>query len=705
MKPLFPLRVMRPADGGFCVSLGLGSGILFFFVWFVCAVFHIPFNSVSCISIFAVFCTVILLFKGKRGDHTAMERVLQQQERKLFFAGFAIFSILLFVAFWVKGFKPIIDFQTEQYMDYGFMNAMYRQQRLPFEDMWFAGRPVNYYYLGQAVAVLFCRLSLTSPEYGYNLMLCTLFASLGLSVFVLVEAFLNSFPNMKKRFSVTGGVMASLMCTCGANGHWIIYGIFETLWNKLRGVTADKPYWFSYPTSFIGREPDSLDKGKHEFPSYTFLLGDLHAHVCNMLFTIAFMIFLIDYALSQPDRRKTAGDEMEDEDIYTFFRDVFDYRLVIMGLILGMFRGVNYWDFPIYYVVAGAVILFCDIKEKGFRIITVLNVLVKGLFIYLTGMLAMLPFSLNYMRPDSGLHLCDRHSPPDKFIIVWFVHIIIVLTLLIYIFVRVYRNRLKSGGNGFMKQELIIIAVSLCGLGLLFMPEIIYIKDIYGDAYQRYNTMFKLTYQGFILLSISSGICIGMLLNENVKGRRIGVALIKASGVLFGTMAILLSLYMGWSVKVWFGNILDPSLRKGISVDGFIKDDPGFLNIREAIDIINSDDDRLLHIVEEAGNSYKPEDRLSAFTGAATVAGWYVHEYVWRNDVEAIRERQGEVRYFYESGDTEYCLEFLEKYGIDYIYVGPPTVEKYEVNYEGFTSLGECIWSSDDGQYMLIRVD
>ena len=265
-----------------------------------------------------------------------------------------------------------------------------------------------------------------------------------------------------------------------------------------------------------------------------------------------------------------------------------------------------------------------------------------------------------------------------------------------------HAEKRREGRRGFEPYELIIIAVSLCGLGLILVPELIYVKDIYGDEFQRYNTMFKLTFQGFILLSISSGMCIGIFLNVAIKNKVYRIVL-RCFGTVYCVAALALGAYMGWSVKAWFGNVSDPALRKGIAAKEFIEEDPLYDNVREAIGILNDDPDRRLHIIEEAGNSYRPQNRLSVFTGAVTPAGWYVHEWVWRNDPDAIKERHGEVKAFYTMGDEDYCRKIIDRYGIDYIYVGPETAEKYEVNTEGFKRLGEHVWESDDGRYMLIK--
>lgn len=704
MKPLFPLKALRPADGGFSVSLGLGSGILFLTVWFVCAVTGIPFDTVICILVPVIFAAVFFVekkVKGKEG-HRSKEEEYASRERHRFLKGFIVFAVLFASAFWVKGFKPYIDYQTEQYMDYGFMNAMYRQRRVPFEDIWFAGKRVNYYYLGQAVAVFFCRFSFVTPDYGYNLMLCTLFASLALSVFSLADAFLASMPGMKRISSLTGGVAASLMCTCGGNGHWLVYGIIGQLRDSINGIIPEKKYWFPTSTLFIGYDPDIADKAKHEFPSYTLILGDLHAHVCNMFFTIPFLMILFDYVLCQAKAGRT--ERFSDDDKYAFLREIFDKRLLIMGLMLGLFRGVNYWDFPIYYVVAGAVILFCDLRIKGLRMLTVISVLLKGVFIYIAGTVIMLPFTSNYTIPFMGIHLCDRHSPLYKFIIIWFVHIVIVLSLLLYVFIKSISKEGRNRRAEYGIHSLIITAFSLCGLGLLLLPELVYVKDIYGDVYQRYNTMFKLTFQGFIILSISAGICIGIFLNADTVSRRIRLML-KSFGCIFCAASLALAAYTGWSVREWFGNVFDISCRNGISACAFIQNDPLYDNVREAIDILKDDPDTRIHIIEEAGTSYKPESRLSVFTGASTIAGWYVHEWVWRNDSDTVRKRHGEVKRFYTGGDGDYCRDICDKYDLDYIYVGPETVKKYEVDYSGFEDLGEHLWESDDNRYMLIRTE
>lgn len=47
--------------------------------------------------------------------------------------------------------------------------------------------------------------------------------------------------------------------------------------------------------------------------------------------------------------------------------------------------------------------------------------------------------------------------------------------------------------------------MGLCAIGLILIPEIVYVRDIYENGNARANTMFKLTYQAYILFGMTMG--------------------------------------------------------------------------------------------------------------------------------------------------------------------------------------------------------
>lgn len=75
-------------------------------------------------------------------------------------------------------------------------------------------------------------------------------------------------------------------------------------------------------------------------------------------------------------------------------------------------------------------------------------------------------------------------------------------------------------------------------------------------------------------------------------------------------------------------------------------------------------------VLEANGDSYSEYERVSAMTGLPTVMGWYVHEWLWRNDVADLNEKSGEIETIYTSTDTARVQELIEKYDISYIFVG-----------------------------------
>ncbi len=770
LRPLLCLKNLKLFDGGFSLSFCLGLAIAFMVSFFPSSLGLIRFDTFTVylgLLIPALACNILLWYRKRHlPEKSGPDFRWSEENVSRFLFGFALFILLFAIAFYIRGFKGNIGEQTEQFMDFGFMQTIFRQKQLPPEDLWYSGKTLNYYYLGQACGVYLCRLSFITPEYGYNFMLCTVFTAVFMTVFTTTESVCAYLRGTKRIHSFAGGFIASVFAVLGANGHYYIYGLLYPLIGK-----KDKGnYWFSDPTAFIGHFEGSTDLGKHEFPAYTVILGDLHAHVCNMLFTIPLIAILLDYALymgspEAGDRtaievvkgrtvREGAEDRTDKEGgdgnlltgIFGFVKnnrqEYYSSYILLIALLLGLYRGTNYWDFPIYFVISGAVILFTDLKYHGVNRITVLSVLLKGFIILILGTILMIPFNMHFEKMSSDIGFCDRHSPFLQFMTVWWPFILFMIVLLFSLLGKKadikspeernddsgspeernddsgsYEERNDDSGSpetgkslwtrlfgraasrigNLTYIELALAALILCAFGLLIGPEIIYIKDIYGYSYQRYNTMFKLTFQAFILFSILSGISVTVFLKK--KG------FLKIYAIFVIVMGLLSGTYIFKAVNQWIGPVYSVAIREGISAYDFLR--AGISDYGKewgAIQRLNSDEREHIHIVECAGESYSPDSKLSVFTGACTVVGWRVHEWMWQNNEYYVRERGDEVRLFYESGDREFCRDFLDRYDIDYIYVGPRERQKYNINTEGFMEFAQGIWNDENGEAMLITV-
>jgi len=90
---------------------------------------------------------------------------------------------------------------------------------------------------------------------------------------------------------------------------------------------------------------------------------------------------------------------------------------------------------------------------------------------------------------------------------------------------------------------LILIFISTL---LLIFPEFFYLKDIY-PAHYRANTMFKLGYQAFMMMSLVSGYVITRTVVERKKNRWFLAGL--------APLLFLVSIYPYFSVNSYFGRL------------------------------------------------------------------------------------------------------------------------------------------------------
>jgi uncharacterized membrane protein len=84
-------------------------------------------------------------------------------------------------------------------------------------------------------------------------------------------------------------------------------------------------------------------------------------------------------------------------------------------------------------------------------------------------------------------------------------------------------------------------------------------------------------------------------------------------------------------------------------------------------------------IVEATGGSYSDFDTISAHSGRATLLGWGGHELQWRGTYEIPGQREPEIETLYRNQDHEAIRKIVEKYGIDYLIVGPREIDKYKI--------------------------
>src|SRR3954451_18348061 len=252
--------------------------------------------------------------------------------------------------------------QTEKPMDMAFVNAAGDARHFPPDDPWMAGEDLNYYYLGHLMASGVIRLSGVAPDVGYNLAVAMFFALAAVAAFGLAGA-----PKAR----ITGGQWGvALVLVAGTVGAG-----FDVLGHDGSLRAYD---WFGASRVIKGTI--------NEFPSFSFTLADLHAHVMAIPFSLLALGFALQMALAGPPGPPRPAAAIE---------------LGASAIAIGTLYAINAWSFP---VIAGLYLLGALVRLReapGLR--ERARTLVWALVALLLAVIAVLPFLLGYDPAAKGL--------------------------------------------------------------------------------------------------------------------------------------------------------------------------------------------------------------------------------------------------------------------------------------------------------------
>jgi len=666
----------------------------------------VPFTGITCAAvtvICAVLCFLLLKKESKEKiECFPVEKIsLVYWEELIFFLAFLLWT-------YVAGFHPAA-YGTEKFMDYGFMEAMMRSTVLPARDLWYSEGHINYYYGGQYFAVFLTKLSHTKVELTYNLMR-TFVAGLAFAmpfslVYQMTVDRMKGQPKgekIKKRLPFIAGFTAGTAVSIAGNMHYVIYAQIIPWIQKLTGQEVSS-YWFPDATRYIGYNPyREEDRTIHEFPCYSFVLGDLHAHVVNIIFVL--LVIALLYVWLRGVRKKTVSAEVSMKDGSFWKKQLLMPHLLVISVLLGMFQWTNFWDFVIYYVVTLGTVLFANIIRFQGKIKKILAVtLAQMAEIYLIGYLVILPFTLQFDTMIDGVGIAKYHSYFYQLMVLWGLPAVLTITFVVSMLWEKLRKMEHKSLYRLMKAmrtaDLFAIIMGLCAMGLVMIPELVYVRDIYENGNARANTMFKLTYQAYILFGLTMGYGIYRLL---VVTRQKIFKVIAGICLFFLVWTVG---YFGKSVNSWFGNVLDPSGYKGLYALGYLETD--FPEDVSAITWLKENIEGAPVVLEANGDSYTGFERVSASTGLPTILGWYVHEWLWRNDTEDLNVKSTDIRNIYTSESEEQVRTLLKQYDVSYIFVGSKEREKYEdaLNNALLQSLGDIVFIDEDSGSYIVKVD
>ena len=677
-------------DNGWMFSKVLAVAVCGYVQWLLTCLKITPFTGITCVILTVICCLGSLLYgikcKNRLPDSLPRKQAaLVYQEELLYFLVFLFWTYL-------AGFHPAAH-GTEKYMDFGFMQAMMRSTTLPAQDMWYAGKPFNYYYGGQYLAVFLTKLTGTNVEVTYNLMRTMVAAFAFLLPFSLVRQMLKDKLRTGREWSFClGGILAGMAVSMSGNLHYIIYGII------LRLLKIKTDYWFPSSTRYIGFDSAVTgDETIHEFPSYSFVLGDLHAHVINVFLVLTVLGILYSWM------KTNSGKSWRQREIG------------LLGLLLGMFLFSNTWDFMIYYVVICGTLLFGNLKRysSGSFISQALKwSVIQWVELLAAAFLASLPFHLTFENVMvQGIGIIKIHTAFYQFCVLWAFPLLVCVPFVIGILKSIGTFPEKKFWSFFYSikyPDLYGLVLVLCAIGLIFIPEFVYVRDIYEKTAPRANTMFKLTYQAYIMFGIMMAYILVFFTVNRIKRCNGADSTVMCKGLLrcprlqslTGIIAILVLIstcgYLENAITHWFTGFPKRNAYQTLNATNYLE--TAISDDAAAIRWLNDNVEGQPIILEASGDSYQDYDnRVSAMTGLPTVLGWYVHEWLWRNDLEEENQRKEDVQTIYTSSNADQIKSLIEKYKISYLFIGSCEYEKYgEINSELLASIGKVVFRQSE---------
>jgi len=323
-------------DRGYPLAKIISLLLVSYFVWLFGSLKLLSFSQTT------VWLTVLLLLIVNwlvvREKKIKWFRKNVKQTRKIWFIEELLFLLSLTFWAWIRGFQPDIH-GLEKYMDYGFVNSILRSRFFPPLDMWFAGKTINYYYFGHLVSAVLTKLSGLDSAVSYNLMLATLFALSLTASFCLGANLLSKGKIRQKKFVVFAGIFSALFLNLGGN--------LQPWWYFFKNKTFNG-YWYPDATRFIVEKFGAADNTIHEFPIYSFVVADLHGHLLDLPFVLLFLGLLLN--------------GFQNKRLWSFG------YLLILSFVLGVMSMTNFWDWPIYLLLLGMILLWLKVKKKGLTI-------------------------------------------------------------------------------------------------------------------------------------------------------------------------------------------------------------------------------------------------------------------------------------------------------------------------------------------------
>ncbi|MGI8423288.1 MAG: DUF2298 domain-containing protein [Chloroflexota bacterium] len=289
----------------------------------------------------------------------------------------------------------------EKPMELSYLNAVVKTTYFPPYDPWYAGGYLNYYYFGYVLVAALIKLTGTVPSVGFNVAVATLYGLLAVGCFSCAYNLsrLAGRPRFGLPGALTAGVLGFVLVGLIGNldGFSQLIERFQraaqvTMRTGLPGVAGLWAVITGIPAVLLGGRPieqfdfwrssrvSVTDNTSNEFPFWTFLFSDLHAHLISLPFQVATLVVLLHLAQTGL-RGHTALNAPDAAQPARWMWSLFSWRRVaeiaLVAWLVGALYVINTWEFPTYLGLTALAFVIAEVTAQ--RRVTVGGLLRAGI--------------------------------------------------------------------------------------------------------------------------------------------------------------------------------------------------------------------------------------------------------------------------------------------------------------------------------------
>ncbi|MEZ5289727.1 MAG: DUF2298 domain-containing protein [Vicinamibacterales bacterium] len=671
--PLAALALGRLPDRGWLLSKSVGLLLLGYAAWLPASLGWRPFTRGSFVAIVLAMAAASAAVVWRRWPEVARfsreRRALLLWESGLFWAAFGGMLV-------VRMGNPDLwhpQFGGEKPMDLAFLGAVVRSESFPPYDPWFAGGSLNYYYFGFVLVGALAKLTRVVPAVAYNLALPTFFALTAAAAFSVVHTLVSALDRTPAPDGRPRGRLAVVCGLAGASFVTVLGNLVEVRLaiRAIRdGAWSQVPIseWFWTATRAIPHPPGEAAPIT-EFPFFTFLYGDLHAHAMALPFTLLVLALVVCLVLPPapvaPDGTSRTA------------------RFWLLALALGALFPLNAWDYPTYAWLAAAGTAFALWLGRGADVsprAVAGRALLRVAALLAASRLLFSPFFARYGQAYGAFTLwTGSHTPLSAYLSIHGVFLLLIASAAGWLaatrFAAARRSRRSAASLGLTGL------IAATGIGLTVAVEVVAMAGDIG----RMNTVFKFYLQVWVLLSIAAAVGLGVVVDGWRSRPARGPAWRDAAaagwiGLVGGLVAASASYPVLATRARWRDRV--PS-EAGFTVDGeaFMRTAvhresgttfPLAADLK-AIEWLRASLSGTPVIAEAQMPEYHWGSRVSIHTGLPTILGWRYHETQQRALLppDVIARREHDVDTLFRSEDPAAARAIQARYHVEYVYVGP----------------------------------